>query len=177
MVSLIPLPLGRDTQGLVPSPMTKIFVILHTMRNIHGTLEFDIPSSECPVQRILDMNDIETSNMSLLVSDHPGPAHVTPTSDHDNVTSVEFDKVSDFVLLKVELDCVVYFNQRIRVTDGSTIVCDDVWDSTGTNGNFADFQEFVAGFLGSDAVNGESAFDVVEETEVFARFLDGNDIC
>ena len=115
--------------------------------------------------------------MSLLVSDHPGPAHVTPTSDHDNVTSVEFDKVSDFVLLKVELDCVVYFNQRIRVTDGSTIVCDDVWDSTGTNGNFADFQEFVAGFLGSDAVNGESAFDVVEETEVFARFLDGNDIC
>jgi hypothetical protein len=147
------------------------------MRGNHVALQFDIPSSECPVQRILDMDNIETSNMSLFVCNNPSPAHVTPAGDYDNVASIKFDKVSDFVLFKVELDGVVYFNQRIRVTNSSTIVCDDVWDSTSANGNFANFQEFVGGFLGSDAVNGEATFDVVEETKVFARFLNGNDIC
>jgi len=122
------------------------------------------------------MHNIETSNMSLLVSNNPSSAHVTPTGDHDNVTSVEFDKVDDFVLFNVELDSVVYFNQRIRVADGSPIVCDDVWDSASTNGDFADLQQLVGGFLGGDPVNGETALDVVEEAEVFARFLDRDDI-
>jgi len=123
------------------------------------------------------MHNIETSNMPLLVSNNPSSAHVTPTGDHDNVTSVEFDKVDNFVLFNVELDSVVYFNQRIRVADGSPIVCDDVWDSASTNGDFADFQKLVGGFLGGDPVNGETALDVVEEAEVLARFLDGDDIC
>jgi len=122
------------------------------------------------------MNNIETSNVSFLVSNNSSSAHVTPTGDHDNVTSVEFDKVYNFVLFNVELDSVVYFNQRIRVADGSPIVCDDVWDSASTNGNFADFQKLVGSFLGGDSVNGETALDIIEEAEVFARLLDGNDI-
>lgn len=177
MVSLMPLPLGRDIQGLMPSPMTKMFVILHAVRGFHVILQFDLPSSECPVQRVLDMNNIETSNMSLLVSNNASSAHVTPTGDHNNVTSVEFDKVDNFVLFNVELDSVVYFDQRIRVADGSPIVCDDVWDSTSTNGDFADFQKLVGSFLGGDSVNGETALDVIEKAEVFTRFLDGNNIC
>ena len=117
------------------------------------------------------MHNIKSTNMLLPVNDDTSPAHVTPAGDHDNVAGVELDVVGDLALLKIELDGVVHLDERIGVTDGSAIVCDNVGDTTGTDGNSTDFQELVVGLLGGDAVNGKTALNVVKETEVLARFF------
>lgn len=122
------------------------------------------------------MHDIKSSNVLLPVHDDTCSAHVTPTSDHNNVAGVELDIIGDFALLEVELDCVVDPDQGVGVADSSAVVRDDMRDTLGTNGYPADLQELVRGFLRCDAMDSEPAFDIVEETEVLARFLNRNDI-
>ena len=134
------------------------------------------PRSECPVKRVLDLYNVEATNVLLAVHDDTSTAHVTTTSDHNDVSGIELHEIRDLALLKVEFDGVVDLDEGIGVTDGAAVVGDDVWDALGTNGDLTDFEEFVGSFLGGDAVDGEVALDVVEETEVLARLLDRNDI-
>ena len=122
------------------------------------------------------MDDIEASNVLLPVHNNTSPAHVTSTGDHDDVPGIELDEIGDFVLLKVELDGVIDLDEGIGIPDGSAVVGDNMRDTTGTESDLADLEEFVAGLLGGDAVDREATLDVVEQTEVLARLLDGNDI-
>ena len=126
----------------------------------------DIPGSKSPVQRVLDVDDIEASNVLLPVHNNTSPAHVTSTGDHDDVPGIELDEIGDFVLLKVELDGVVGTDEGIRVADGAAVVGDDVGHTASAKGDLADLEELVGGLLGGDAVDGEAALDVVQEAEV-----------
>lgn len=122
------------------------------------------------------MHDIEAPDVLLTVHDNTRTPHVTATSHDNDVAGVKFDEVSDLALLNVELDGVVDLDERIRVPDGAAIVSDDVWDTASADGDFADFKELVGSFLRGNTVDGESPFDVVEETEVFARFFNRDDV-
>ena len=122
------------------------------------------------------MDDIETTNVLLTVHNNTSTTHVTATSDHDDVAGIELDVVDNFVLLKVELDSVVDLDGRIGVADGATVMRDNEGNTLGTNGDLADLEELVGSLLRGDAVDGEAALDVVEETEVLARLLDRDDI-
>jgi hypothetical protein len=55
-------------------------------------------------------------------------------------------------------------------------VRDNVRNATIANSNAANFEELVACFLGCDAVDRESALDVVKKTEMFTGLLDGNNV-
>jgi len=122
------------------------------------------------------VHNIETTNVLLSVHDHTSTTHVTSASDHDDVARVELDKVRDFARLELELDGVVHADSGVGVTDGASVVGDDVRHTTTADGHTANFEELVGRFLGGDAVDGESTFDVVEETEVLSRFFDGDHI-
>ena len=122
------------------------------------------------------MDDIETSNMLLTVNNDTCTTHVTTTGDHDNVASVEGDKVDDFALLEVKLHSVVDLDCRIRITDGTPVVRDDVGDTLGAKGHLTNLQKFVRSLLGGDAMNSESTLDIVEQTEMFARLFDRDSI-
>jgi hypothetical protein len=122
------------------------------------------------------VDDIKASNVLLAVHDNTSTAHVTTTSDHDDVTGIELDKVGDFALLEVKLDGVVDLDERVGITDGSSVVGDDMRNTTGTDSNLLDLEELVGGFFGGDAVDGESTLDVVEKTEVLVGLFDGDDI-
>lgn len=134
------------------------------------------PSSEGPVQHVLDVNNVETTQVPLLVNDHTRSTHVTTASDHDDVSGLELDVVNDLVLNEVELDSVVDLDSRVRVSDGSAIVGNDVGNALGTKLMLSDLEELESSLLGGNSVNGESALDVVEKTEVLARSLNGDDI-
>lgn len=178
MVSLRPLPLGNETQGLIPSPITKILDILAPDQRIMQGIRTkqDVLSSKRPVERILDMHDIKATNVPLTMCDNTGTTHVTTTSDHDNISSVKWNKIDDLVLFNIKLDSVIDTDQGIRITNCSAIVSDDVRDTAVTDSNLANLKEFVAGFLRCNAVDSETTLDIVKETEVFPRLLDGNDI-
>lgn len=122
------------------------------------------------------MNNVETTQVPLLVNDHTRSTHVTTASNHDDVSGLKLDVVNDFVLNEVELDSVVDLDGRVGVSDGSAIVGNDVGNALGTKLMLSNLKELESGLLGGDSVNGESTLDVVEETEVLARSLDGDNI-
>lgn len=122
------------------------------------------------------MNNVETTQVPLLVNDHTRSTHVTTASNHDDVSGLELDVINDLVLNEVELDSVVDLDSRVGVSDGSAIVSDDVGNALGTKLMLSDLEELESSLLGGDSVNGESALDVVEKTEVLARSLNGDDI-
>jgi len=133
-------------------------------------------SSKSSLQGIFDVHDIETTNVLLTMRDNTSTTHVTTTSDHDNVARIELDEISELVLFNVKLDGVVDPDVRIGITDCSAVVGDDVGNTTSANCYFADFEELVGGFFGCDAVDGESALDVVKETEVLAGLLKADNV-
>lgn len=65
---------------------------------------------------------------------------------------------------------------EVGVTDGAAVVGDNVGDTLGTELSAADLAELEGSLLGGDAVDGEAALDVVKETEVLARTLNGDDV-
>lgn len=84
--------------------------------------------------------------------------------------------VDNFVLDKVKLDSIVDFDSWVGVSDGSSIVGDNVWDTLGTELMSSDFAEFEVGLFGGDSVDGESTLDIVKESEVFTGSLNRDDI-
>ena len=122
------------------------------------------------------MDDIEATNVLLAVNDDTSTAHVTATGDHDDVASVELHKVNDLARLNVELDGVVDPDQWVGVADGTAVVGDDVWDTLRAKTSLADLEQLVGSLLRSDAVDREATLDVVQETEVLAGLLNGDDV-
>ena len=122
------------------------------------------------------MNNVEATDVLLTVRDDTATTPVTATGDEGEVASVKLDKVGDLALLDVETNSVVDLNRRVGVTNGTAVVGDNVGDTLAANGNLADLEELVGSLLRRDAVDGETALDVVKETEVLARLLDRNDI-
>jgi hypothetical protein len=118
------------------------------------------------------MHDIETTNVLLAVRDDTSTTHVTSTSNHHNISGVKMNEFGNFARLEVKLESVVNLDGRVRITDGAAVMSDDMGDTLGTESDLADFEELVGGFLRSDAVDGETTFDIVKETEVLARLFD-----
>ena len=136
----------------------------------------DLPRSECPVKRVLDVDNVEATNVLLTVDNNTSTAHVTATGDHDDVASVELDEFGDLAGLQVKLDGVVNLDEGVGVADGAAVVGDDVWDALGANTGLPDLEELVGSLLGGDAVDGETALDIVKETEVLVGLLNRDDI-
>jgi len=122
------------------------------------------------------VHDIEPAQVPLLMHDHTRTSHVPPASDHDDISRLELDVVHDLVLHKVEFDGVIDLDGRVGVADGTAVMGDDVGDSLGTELMLADFAQLKCRFLWADSVDGESTFDVVQETEVLAGSLNRDDI-
>lgn len=122
------------------------------------------------------MDDIETTIVALTVGDDTNTTHVATTGDHGDSSSVEADEVGDLSGLDVNLDGVVDLDGGVGVTDGAGIVGDEVWDTLGAKLDTLDLAELVAGLGLRDAVDGEAPLGVVDEAEVLAGLLDGDDV-
>lgn len=122
------------------------------------------------------MDDIETSNMLLTVNDNTCTTHVTTTGDHNDVPGVEGYKVGDFALLEVKLHSVVDLDCRIRITDGTPVVRDDVGDTLGAKGHLTNLQKFVRSLLGGDAMNSETALHIIQQAEMLAGLFNRDGI-
>ena len=123
------------------------------------------------------MHNIKATNVPLTVNNDTCTTHVTSTGDHADVTSVKFNKISDFVLLKVKTDCVISADKRVGIPDGPSVMGDDVWYTARPYSKTLHLEKLVACLLRGDTVNRETALDVVQEAKVLARLLDRYDIC
>lgn len=76
-----------------------------------------LAGSEGVVNGVLDVDDVETTIVTLTVSDNTNTTHVTTTSGHGDNTGVELDEVGDLASGNVNLDSVVDLDGRVGVTD------------------------------------------------------------
>jgi hypothetical protein len=132
--------------------------------------------SELTVKGVLNVNNFETTNVTLSVNDNTNTTHVTTTSNHADVTNLELDEVSDLGGLNIITDGVVGLDQRIGITDSATVMGDNVRDTLGTELNLANLAKLILGLLLSDTVDGETSLNVIDETELLTGLLDGDDI-
>lgn len=114
--------------------------------------------------------------MAFTMTNNTNTTHVTATSDHAEVTRIEFDEVGNFVVFKIEDDGIIILDMGIRITDGATIMGNNVWDPLGANTGLKNLEKFELTFNFGDTMNGESALDIIKKTESFIGFFDGDDI-
>ena len=140
------------------------------------SLQKHIPGCKGPVQRILYVYDIKSSIVTLTVHNDTSTSPVASSRNHDNVSGCEFDKIGDLACLEVELDGVVHLDGRVGVADSASVMGDDEGDALGSEGELAHLAELVGSLFRLDAVDDKTAFDVVEDAEVFTRFFDAYNV-
>jgi len=122
------------------------------------------------------VDDVEGSWVTVTRLDDTNTASVTTTGDHAEVARVELDVLGDGTGLDVKDDGVVDLDVGGWVTDGAGVVGDNVWNTLLGNTDLGDLAELVASLLGGDAVDGETALDVVDKTESLVGLLNGDDV-
>jgi len=128
------------------------------------------------VNSVLDVNNIETTIVSLAVGDNTNTTHVATTGNHGDSTSVEPDEVGDLSSLKINLDGVVDTNVGVRVTDSAGIVSDEVGNTLLSELDPLDLAQLVGSLGFGDTMDGETTLGVVHETEVLTSLLDRDDV-
>lgn len=125
---------------------------------------------------VLEMDNVETTMVTLTVNNGADAADAVSTSDDGNVTSLKLDESLNLVSLQVKTDGVVGADQRIGVADGTAVMGNNEGDTLGTNLHLTDLTELVLGLLIRDAVDNKATLDVVKDAEVLASLLDLDDI-
>lgn len=73
-------------------------------------------------ERVLDMDDVEATDVSLSGGDHTHTTQVVATGDHAQRASLELDKVHNLAGGDVVTNGIVHLDQWVRIADGATIV-------------------------------------------------------
>ena len=76
-----------------------------------------LTGGEGVVNLVLEVDNVETTVVTLTVGDDTNTAHVTTASDHGDGTGVELDEVADLAGLEVNLDGVVGLDQGVGEAD------------------------------------------------------------
>ena len=79
-------------------------------------------------------------------------------------------------MCEVEPNGVVHFDNGIGVTNCTSVVGDNVGNPPVSESNPLHLEELVNSLLGGDPVDNKAALYIVEQAEVLARLLDGEDI-
>jgi len=151
------------------------------------------------------VDNVEATVVALTMCDDANTTHVTTTSDHGNGTSIELDVVENFSGVQVNLDGVIDLDERIGVSDTaksgqhatqfvkilaspdliqrlidgnlrSRIMRNQVGNAALAQLDTLDFAELVLSFFSRDAVHSETTLGIVDEAEVLASLLNGDDI-
>jgi len=122
------------------------------------------------------MDDVERSWMTITGLDDTNTTSVTTTSDHAQVTSIEFDVFGDGTSFDIKDNGIVDLDVWVWVSDGTGIVGYDEWDTLLSNTLLGDLAKLVSGFFSGDSVDSESTFDVIDESEGFVGLLECDDI-
>jgi hypothetical protein len=67
--------------------------------------------------------------MLFPVLDHSDTPSIPSTSNHHNITNIEFDEINNLVFLQIQLDGVIGPDDRVWVADSATIIGVQVWDT------------------------------------------------
>jgi len=125
---------------------------------------------------VLDCDDIEATGVSLTGLDGTNSTDVLTADDVANITGLELDPVGDFGGFDVEFDGVADSYIWVGVSEGSAVVCYEVWHVLLGVRKFLHSAQLVCGLLGRDSVDGKSAFGVIDQSEVLLGLIQSDNI-
>lgn len=125
---------------------------------------------------ISDMDNVEGTRVSFSVNNNTDSTQVTTSSAHDEGTNFVLNDFSGLSGGKIKFNSVVGFDGGVRVSHSSTVMESGIRDSSDTSVNFSYSAEFELSFVSRNRVDSESSLCIVEKSEVFVSFFDGNNI-
>lgn len=125
---------------------------------------------------VLDVRDVVRTGVGLDVLEDTDTTDIVSTGDEDGGTVVEFEDSINFVGDEVQLNRVVLVDVGVGVADSSTVVGHDVGDLVLADALLQNLAELETGFLLGDLDALEAALHVVEDAEVLAGLVDGDDV-
>jgi hypothetical protein len=132
--------------------------------------------AEGVVVRVLNVSNVVRSLVDFNVLENTNATDIVSTSDENGSTVLELEASIDITGLEVKLDGVVNVDLGVGVTDGSSVMGDDVRNLVLTDSLLLDLAEFELGFLLRDLDGGEASLNVVKDSEVLSGFGDGDDV-
>jgi len=78
--------------------------------------------------------------------------------------------------VEIDFKCIVHFDLRVWVPDGTSIVCDNVRNLIWANTLCLDANKLVFSFFGLDALEYETSSSISKETEALSCLLDCHDV-
>jgi len=125
---------------------------------------------------ILQVNDVVRTRVLLASLNDTNSTKIVTTNDHGKVSNIEGNMSNDAVALQGELDGILNLDHGIGITDGATVMSDEVRDGVLAHGNILNLAELELGLLLRDAVDVEATLGIVQETEVLAGLGDAHDV-
>ncbi|KAG1239619.1 hypothetical protein G6F68_018459 [Rhizopus microsporus] len=123
------------------------------------------------IKSILDVNNFETTNMTFTMNQLTNTTNVTTTSNHNNITHIKLDKIFNLASFNIETNGIIRLDQRIRITNGTTVMSSNVRNTLRTNQYLLDLAQFVLGLFVGNTMNSKATFNVIDETEVFTSLF------
>lgn len=131
---------------------------------------------ECVSLGISDMDDVDRTLVSLLVSYNSQSALVLASSDQREVAVFELDVFQDCSGGQVKLDSVVGLNFGVRVPDCPAVTSHDVRHAIISHEPLLHRAQLEFGFFVRDSLELEAALNVVLQSEMLSSSLDGDHI-
>ncbi|EDL90338.1 rCG64247 [Rattus norvegicus] len=94
------------------------------------------------------MNHIKRARMSLSISDYTNSSKVSISSHNTQVPSVELDEVSYFACFQINLNGVIHLDERIRVSNSTSIMGHQKRDSFCAHKDLSHFAQLVLSLSG-----------------------------
>lgn len=126
--------------------------------------------------RVFNVDDIEASWVTLSVGDDTYTTQIVATCNHAEVTCFKFDELQNFSASDIQANCVVDFDQWVRISDSATVMCNQVRNTLSSSSDTLDTAQLVSCLSCCDTVQDESALYIIEDAEVFIGTLDSNNI-
>merc|ERR1712167_142724 len=129
---------------------------------------------------VLNVDDLEGTDMLLTTSDDTNTALILTTGDDALSAHLEFDGVGPLASGNVHLDHIVQLGVGVGVPDGTAIVGADIRHTLGTDGHFLDTAHLELVLVGEvlvvQAVDDEATLGIEEHTEMLVGLVNADDI-
>ena len=147
-------------------------------------------SGEFIATLVLQVDNIETTRVTITVHNHTNATNVLTTADHGELAGLEGVDGLNLACLQVELNSVVDLDGGVSEADGAPIVGGSIRDSSllaveervsanrllVTLADSDNAAQLELGVLVRDALQDKAALDVVHQTKVLLRLRDGDNI-
>jgi len=146
---------------------------LFTFANNHDVLQ---TSSKMMTLLISQVDNFEGSRVLFETTDNTDSTHVVTTHDHSDVSVLEGGKILDFSSRDVNSDGVISLDLRMRKSDGTPVVGNQVSNSLCSLSNVLNTAQLVSCFCRGNLVDAETTLGIVEKSEVFLGLLNRDNI-